>query len=158
MGFPYIPTGFPAEVSGWVSDISCPDCLAPTRGSAARAHPREIEVPRFSGDSAGKIPANPARAGSVVRAGRHAFARTTEQRLSQFLAKEAPPENRSGEISFVRVRLRPEIEFFLLVDPGSRPELGSALAETTRLGSLPGALGFSAARIKQFEFVVSSVS
>ena len=54
--------------------------------------------------------------------------RPSEERLSQLLAEESPSENRSGKFSSLVFR-GPEIEFFLLVDPGSGAQLLPALQQ-----------------------------
>ncbi len=68
-----------------------------------------------------------------------------EEGLGQLLTKKSPPENRSGDI-FPFVFLGPEIELFLLVNPGSRAVLVPALAGMMQLVPHPGARNSFAAK------------
>ena len=74
-----------------------------------------------------------------------------EERFSQLPAQEPPSEYRSAKIVWF-VFLRPEVEFFLLINPGSRTESIPALQEGCNLHRfiVPGV--FPQPNIQQLEF------
>src|ERR1700693_3951820 len=143
MGFPYIPTGFPAEVPDRLQ-LFRSGSPAPTPEPEAHGRPREIEVPRFSGDSESKIPATPSRAESVVRVGHLAFARTIRVVTQPIPGKGDASRESKRRDQFVRVRL-PRDRVLPAGLSRIEPRVGLGARQTPRPGSLPDSLRESAA-------------
>src|ERR1700730_11678485 len=103
MDFPYILTGFQVKVPDRLQ-LFRSGLPAPTPEPEAPGRPREIEVPRFSGDSEGKIPATPARAESVARVGHHDVARTIQAATQPIPGKGGASRESKWRDQFARVR------------------------------------------------------